>query len=117
MIGKIENTQDILQEKERLLEESKMHQKQIKANMDSIRQEAQLSNLLKEVLYNQTTYNVIKYTATVGSFALINKILPKSTSIVLRMAIPFVWSQLVGKWIGRNYPVWSNKLVESLEKK
>lgn len=115
MIGKIETTEDINQEKERLTAEAEMHKQQLKNSIETLQNEVKVSKVAKDVLRSETTPEVLKYAAGVGTFMLINTILPRRTSWLIRMTLPFFANRYLMKYIDQNYPNWSEQLVDKID--
>jgi len=117
MIGKIETTQDINSEKERLSAEAEMHKQQLKQSLDNLKDEVKVTKLARTAIQSPVTPDVIKYGVGIGSFVLINTILPKGTSWVIRLVAPFFANRYLNKYIDQNYPMWSDKLLHAIDKK
>jgi hypothetical protein len=115
MIGKIETTEDINQEKERLTAEAEMHKQQLKNSIETLQNEVKVSKVAKDVLRSETTPEVLKYAAGVGTFVLINTILPRRTSWLIRMTLPFFANRYLVKYIDQNYSNWSEQLVDKID--
>ncbi len=117
MIGKIETTQDIILEKERLEAEAEMHKQQLKNNIETIQDEMKASKLAKDVLRSPNTQEALKYAAGIGSFLLLNLVLPRRTSIVARLVLPFVANHYAAKYIDQNYGNWSTQLIDKIDQR
>lgn len=115
MIGKIETSQDIVQETERLEAEAEMHRQHVKDNLGSIQEDMKVSNLAKDVVHSPITQEALKYAAGVGSFLLINALIPRRSSWLLRLTLPFVANHYLLKFVDNNYGQWSEQLTQKID--
>jgi|GEM_PF-7004581 len=116
MIGKIETAHDIDTAKERLEAEAEMHKQQLKRNFATLQNQVTPVNIAKNVVRSQYTPEILKYTADIGAFVLINKVLPKRTAWILKLVIPFFANRYLNRYIDRNYITWSYKLTQAIDK-
>ncbi|MDJ1472296.1 hypothetical protein QNI19_05145 [Cytophagaceae bacterium DM2B3-1] len=115
MIGNIETDQDFLSEKERLVAEAEMHKGQIKQTIKTLKDEVKPSNLAKDVLGSSFTPELLKYGACIGSFVLVNALLPRRTSWLIKAVVPFIANRYLSKYIDQNYYTWSNQIVDQID--
>ncbi|MCU0353759.1 MAG: hypothetical protein MUD08_08495 [Cytophagales bacterium] len=116
MIGKIETTQDINAEKERLAAEAEQRKREMKRSFSQLQQEVNPTQLAKNALNSPATPEVLKYGATIASFALASAILPRG-SWLLKLAVPFIAHRYASRYVDENYSTWSQKLTEQLERR
>lgn len=116
MIGNIETDQDFQSEKERLTAEAEMHKGQLKQSIKTLKDEVKPTNLAKDVLGSSFTPEVLKYGACIGSFMLVNALLPRRTSWLIRAVVPFITNRYLSKYIDQNYYSWSNEIVDQIDK-
>jgi hypothetical protein len=74
-----------------------------------------VTKLAKDVLRSPNTQEAIKYAAGIGSFLLLNLVLPRRTSLVARVVLPFVANHYVSKFIDQNYGTWSTQLIGKID--
>lgn len=115
MIGKIETTQDINAEKERLSAEAEQRKREMKRSFSQLQEEVNPKQLAKNALNSPNTPEVLKYGATIASFALASAILPRG-SWLLKLAVPFIAHRYASRYIDENYNAWSRKLTDQLER-